>query len=70
MSSHRLFETGIERVGSKEKGFSYRYPESGEPVREAKVLRRIEDLKIPPAYRDVRVARGPSAKVQAVGYDT
>jgi len=70
MSSHRLFETGIKRVGSKEKGFSYVYPDSGERVREEKVLDRVESLKIPPAYRDVRVARGPSAKVQAVGYDS
>jgi DNA topoisomerase I len=70
MSSHRLFETGIKRVGSKEKGFSYVYPDSGERVREEKVLGRVESLKIPPAYRDVRIARGPSAKVQAVGHDS
>ena len=70
MSSHRLFETGIKRVGSKEQGFSYVYPDSGERVREEKVLERVESLKIPPAYRDVRIARGPSAKVQAVGYDS
>ena len=31
---------------------------------------RIENLNIPPAYEDVHIARGPSAKVQAVGYDT
>jgi len=57
-------------VGGKEEGFSYVYPDSGEPVREEKVLERIGSLKVPPAYRDVRVARGPSAKVQAVGYDS
>jgi DNA topoisomerase I len=70
MSSHRLFEAGIKRVGNKDNGFSYVYPDSGERVREEKVLERVESLKIPPAYRDVRVARGPSAKVQAVGYDS
>ena len=70
MSKHALFETGIRRLGSKEKGFFYRYPDSGETVREEKVLERIERLKIPPAYEDVHIARGPSAKVQAVGYDT
>ena len=68
--SHLLHETGIRRVGSKEKGFSYVYPDSGEEVREEKVRKRIEDLKIPPAWRDVRIARGPSAKVQAVGHDS
>ena len=57
-------------MGSKEKGFSYVYPDSGERVREEKVLERVESLKIPPAYRDVRIARGPSAKVQAVDYDS
>jgi DNA topoisomerase-1 len=60
----------MKRVGSKEKGFSYVYPDSGERVRGEKVLKRVENLKIPPAYRDVRIARGPSAKVQAVGYDS
>ena len=69
MTRHKLFETGIRRLGSKEKGFTYRYPE-GNAVREEKVLERITALKIPPAYEGVRIARGPSAKVQAVGYDT
>ena len=67
---HLLHETGIKRVGTKEKGFSYVYPDSGEEVIEEKVLKRIHDLKIPPAWQDVRIARGPSAKVQAVGYDS
>ncbi len=67
---HLLHETGIKRVGTKEKGFSYAYPDSGEEVREEKVIERIEALKIPPAWEDVRIARGPSAKVQAVGYDS
>lgn len=57
-------------MGDKEEGFSYVYPDSDERVREEKVLERIGSLKVPPAYRDVRVARGPSAKVQAVGYDS
>jgi DNA topoisomerase I len=70
MGKHVLFETGIRRLGSKESGFFYRYPDTGASVREERVLKRIENLKIPPAYEDVRIARGPSAKVQAVGYDT
>src|ERR671932_1255448 len=70
MAKHVLFQTGIRRLGSKEKGFFYRYPDSGETVREEKVLKRIENLKVPPAWEEVRIARGPSAKVQAVGYDT
>jgi DNA topoisomerase I len=70
MARHALFDRGIRRLGSKEKGFFYRYPDSDETVREEKVLMRIENLNIPPAYEDVHIARGPSAKIQAVGYDT
>src|SRR5919112_4312655 len=70
MGEHILFETGIRRLGSKEKGFFYRYPDTGETVREERVLRRIENLKVPPAWEEARIAWGPSAKVQAIGYDS
>jgi DNA topoisomerase I len=69
MGEHVLFETGIRRLGSKESGFFYRYPGTGETVREERVLTRIENLKVPPAWEDARIARSPSAKVQAIGYD-
>ncbi len=69
MGEHVLFKTGIRRLGSKEQGFFYRYPE-GYMVREERVLTRIDNLKVPPAWRDARIARAPSAKVQAVGYDS
>ncbi len=65
-----LFETGIRRLGSKENGFFYRYPGTGETVREERVLARIESLKVPPAWKDARIARSPRAKVRAVGYDS
>jgi DNA topoisomerase I len=68
VGEHVLFRTGLRRLGSKERGFFYRYPDTGETVREERVLRRIEDLKVPPAWEDARIARGPSAKVQAIGY--
>lgn len=70
MGRHVLYETGVRRLGSKEHGFFYRYPDTGETVREKKVLSRIENLKVPPAWREARIARAPSAKVQAVGYDS
>ncbi len=70
LAGHVLFETGIRRLGSKENGFFYRYPGTGETVREERVLARIENLKVPPAWEDARIARSPSAKVQAVGYDS
>ena len=70
MGKHVLFKTGIRRLGSKERGFFYRYPGTDETVREERVLRRIENLKVPPAWEDARIARSPSAKVQAIGYDS
>jgi DNA topoisomerase-1 len=70
MGRHMLFETGIRRLGSTERGLFYRYPDTGETVREERVLSRIENLKVPPAWEEARIARGPSAKVQAVGYDS
>ena len=70
MGEHILFETGIRRLGSKERGFFYRYPGTEETVREERVLTRIENLKVPPAWKDARMARSPSAKVQAIGYDS
>jgi DNA topoisomerase-1 len=33
-------------------------------------LERIENLRVPPAWEDARIARSPSPKVQAVGYDS
>jgi len=70
MGKHVLYQTGIRRLGSKENGFFFRYPGTGETVREERVLARIENLKVPPAWEDARIARSPSAKVQAVGYDS
>jgi DNA topoisomerase-1 len=70
LARHVLFDSGIRRLGSKENGFFYRYPGTGETVREQRVLTRIENLKVPPAWEDARIARSPSAKVQAVGYDS
>jgi DNA topoisomerase I len=70
MGEHVFFRTGIRRLGSKERGFFYRYPGTGETVREERVLARIENLKVPPAWEDARIAQSPSAKVQAIGYDS
>ena len=70
MGKHVLYRTGIRRIGSGERGFSYRYPGTNEAVHEERVLSRIENLKVPPEWEDARIARSPSAKVQAVGYDS
>jgi DNA topoisomerase I len=70
LAEHVLFRAGLRRLGSKESGFFYRYPDTGETVREERVLARIENLKVPPAWEEAHVARSPSAKVQAIGYDS
>jgi DNA topoisomerase I len=70
MGQHILFQTGIRRLGSKEAGFFYRYPGTNETVRQDQVLTRIENLRVPPAWEDTRIAQSPSAKVQAIGYDS
>src|SRR5438270_5761309 len=59
---------GIRREGTKETGFTYRFP-NGELVTDEKVVARIARLRIPPAWRDVRIARGDGARLQAVGVD-
>lgn len=59
---------GIRREGSKEEGFHYRLA-NGQTVSDGKVLARIQKLRIPPAWHDVRIARGEAAPLQAVGID-
>jgi DNA topoisomerase-1 len=59
---------GIRREGTKETGFTYRTA-SGSAIDDGKSLARIRKLSIPPAWQDVRIARGESAPLQAVGVD-
>ena len=63
-----LDQHGIRREGTKEKGFTYRKPD-GAPVADEKTLLRIRKLRIPPAWREVRIARGDGSPLQAVGVD-
>jgi hypothetical protein len=49
MGEHVLLSLGIRRLGSEESGFFYRYPGTEETVREERVLKRIENPKVPPA---------------------
>jgi DNA topoisomerase-1 len=59
---------GIRREGSKETGFRYRAADGSE-IGDEKVLARIRKLRIPPAWRAVRIARTDSAPLQALGVD-
>jgi DNA topoisomerase-1 len=57
----------IRRRGSG-RGFFY-VTGNGQRITDKSTLSRIRSLAIPPAYRDVRVARSPRAHLQAVGTD-
>lgn len=59
---------GIRRNGTRESGFSYSFAD-GKPVHDEKTLVRIAKLRIPPAWREVRIARSDSAPLQAIGLD-
>jgi len=63
-----LDQHGIRREGTKEMGFAYRLPGDAE-VTDEKTLARIRKLRIPPAWKEVRIARGDGAPLQAVGVD-
>jgi DNA topoisomerase-1 len=48
----------------------FRYLDSrGREIRDSTVLERIEKLAVPPAWKDVWIAAGPRAKLQATGHD-
>src|ERR1700682_5302444 len=59
---------GIRREGTKQNGFTYRTAE-GSPIEDEKTIERIQPLRIPPAWKDVLIARGDNAPLQAVGVD-
>ena len=58
----------ILRQGTKGSGFHY-VRESGRAVADARTLARIEALRVPPAWREVRIAASPRSSVQAWGFD-
>lgn len=58
----------IRRAGSKKSGFRYTAPD-GRAIRDRRTLERIDQLRVPPAWRDVHVATSPRSAIQAWGYD-
>lgn len=62
----QLQTTGILRIGSPKRGFGYR--RVGGRVSAAD-LKRIRQLKIPPAWKAVAINATPGGKVQVVGKD-
>jgi DNA topoisomerase-1 len=63
-----LDQQGLRREGTKDAGFRY-VTASGSAVTDEKTLARIGRLRIPPAWIDVRIARGETSPLQAVGVD-
>ena len=58
---------GWRRLGSRRR---FRYVNArGKPIADAEALERIDALRIPPAWRDVRISPQPYAKLQATGVD-
>ena len=43
--------------------------DAGRPVRDRRILARIDAMRVPPAWRDVHVAASPRAAIQAWGFD-
>ena len=63
----KLHSTGIRRLGSAKRGF--RYVTAADKKPSAADLERIEQLVLPPAWKDVAINRSASAALQAVGRD-
>src|SRR5437762_6843075 len=59
---------GIRRLGSKDSGFSYQHSD-GRSITDERTLARIRKLRVPPAWHEVRIARGETSPLQAVGVD-
>jgi len=62
----RLQNTGIRRLGTPKRGFRYK-PANGRLTNED--LKRIDNLKIPPAWTDVFINPAANGKLQAIGKD-
>ena len=63
----RLEHEGIRRLGSPQRGFRYVDATGRSIPRSAR--ERIEGMKIPPAWSDVRISPKATARVQAMGRD-
>ncbi|MGY4437597.1 DNA topoisomerase IB [Bradyrhizobium sp. LM2.3] len=60
-------ELKIRRI-KRGKGYSFVRP-NGAHIRDARTIRRLHSMAVPPAYREVRYSADPSSHLQAVGRD-
>jgi DNA topoisomerase IB len=58
---------GIHRV-RRGRGFSY-HEEDGTRISDREVIQRVNELVIPPAWREVWICPHPTGHIQATGYD-
>src|SRR5882672_1050242 len=63
----QLQKTGIRRVGTPARGFKYKSADGAKVS--AADRKRIDELKIPPAWVDVWINAGAGGDVQAIGRD-
>lgn len=56
------------RRGSKRRGFRYETADGGRITDDA-AIERIESLRIPPAWKEVRISPSPRSSLQAIGID-
>lgn len=56
-------------ITRKKTGKKYAYYDGDRKITDEPEIKRINKLAIPPAWRDVQIARSKSAKIQAKGYD-
>ena len=60
----------IIRKNSNNGAFYYVHRKTKKKINNNSLLKRIHSLKIPPAYKQVRIASNPNSKVQCIGTDT
>ncbi len=58
----------IRRLGTKRSGFRY-VDEHDTRITDRRTLERIDALRVPPAWREVHLARSPRSAIQAWGFD-
>jgi DNA topoisomerase I len=64
----RLQTTGIRRIGTPKRGFRYEHLNGGGIVTKVD-LERINQLRIPPAWREVAINSAANGRLQVVGKD-
>lgn len=67
----RRSDCAVGGIGRRRRGhgFSYYWNDDGRPVDDPEALRRIRELVIPPAWREVWICPYPNGHIQAVGRD-